>query len=73
MSDVHVLRIEGLQWVVERTCGSEGRVLFPTREAAIAAARAEAEEARVDLIVHTRDGRVGRRISFGKDKGRINP
>ncbi|SPA25720.1 DUF2188 domain-containing protein [Cupriavidus taiwanensis] len=73
MSDVHVLRIEGLQWVVERACGSEGRLLFPSREAAIAAGTAKAEEDRVDLIVHTRDGRVGRRISFGKDKDRIHP
>ncbi len=66
MSDVHVLRIEGLQWVVERACGSEGRLLFPSREAAIAAGTAKAEQERVDLIVHTRDGRVGRRISFGQ-------
>ncbi|MBB2916301.1 DUF2188 domain-containing protein [Cupriavidus alkaliphilus] len=73
MSDVHVLRIEGLQWVVERACGSEGRLLFPNREAAIAAGTAKAEEDRVDLIVHTRDGRVGRRISFGKDKVRMHP
>ena len=73
MSDVHVLRIEGLQWVVERACGGKARLLFPNREAAIAAGTAQAEQDSVDLIVHTRDGRISRRISFGKDKGRIHP
>ncbi|MEM5278797.1 DUF2188 domain-containing protein [Cupriavidus taiwanensis] len=69
MSDghVHVLRIEGLQWVVESACGGEGRLFFPSREAAIAAGTAKAEEKCVDLVVHTRDGRIGRRISFGKE------
>ncbi|WP_345775024.1 DUF2188 domain-containing protein [Cupriavidus taiwanensis] len=71
MSDrhIHVLRIEGLQWVVESACDGEGRLVFPSREAAIAAGTAKAQQERVDLVVHTRDGRIGRRISFG-DGGR---
>ncbi|MDQ0143993.1 DUF2188 domain-containing protein [Cupriavidus necator] len=71
MSDkhIHVLRVEGLQWVVENwSCGTGTRALFPNREEAIAAGLAKAQEKKVDLIVHTRDGRIGRRRSFGKEQ-----
>lgn len=66
---IHVVRLEGLQWVVEARDGANTRQHFPNRTEAIAAATAKAQEERVDLIIHTRDGRVGRRRSFGNDRG----
>ncbi|WP_454735341.1 DUF2188 domain-containing protein [Cupriavidus necator] len=62
--NIHVLRVEGLQWVIEPGDSSGGRQFFPNRAEAIAAGAAKAQEQRVDLIIHTRDGRIGRRKSF---------
>ena len=64
---VHVVRVEGLQWVIESGDGSSGRQLFPSRDAAIAAGVAIAQHHKVDLVVHCRDGRVSRRHSFSDD------
>lgn len=65
--NIHVVRIEGLQWVIEVRGGSDGRQFFPNRAEAIAAGTAKAQEEKVDLIIHTRDGRICRRMSFGSD------
>ncbi len=61
---VHVRRIEGLQWRVESRYGAPDRKYYPNREDAIAAGSAMALAGKAELIVYTRDGRVGRRKSF---------
>ncbi|WP_454735784.1 DUF2188 domain-containing protein [Cupriavidus necator] len=68
---IHVVRLEGLQWVVEARDGADGRQFFPNRTEAIAAATAKAQEEKVDLIIHTRDGRIGRRKTFSNDSRNI--
>ncbi|WP_454739670.1 DUF2188 domain-containing protein [Cupriavidus necator] len=69
--NIHVLRIKGLQWVIEARDGFDGRQLFPNRAEAIAAGIAKAQEEKVDLLIHTRDGRIGRRKSFSNDQRNI--
>lgn len=66
MSDpsIHVMRIEGVQWIVEGQKGINDRLYFPNRAEAVAAGVALAVKQRVELIVHTRDGRVSRRTFF---------
>nr|WP_315595258.1 DUF2188 domain-containing protein [uncultured Cupriavidus sp.] len=61
---IHVLRIEGVQWIVEGPHGVKDRHYFPNRSEAIAAGVAFAIQHRTELVVHTRDGRVSRRRSF---------
>ncbi|WP_340524556.1 DUF2188 domain-containing protein [Cupriavidus necator] len=63
--NIHVARIEGLQWVIENEDGSIDRQVFPSREAAIAAGIERAQQEKVDLIVHGRDGLIRRRKCFG--------
>ncbi|CAN7768979.1 DUF2188 domain-containing protein [Cupriavidus necator] len=63
--NIHVVRVEGLQWVVETEDGPTDRQFFPSREAAIAAGTAMAQQKKVDLIVHGRDGLIRRRKCFG--------
>ncbi|WP_084187323.1 DUF2188 domain-containing protein [Cupriavidus sp. SK-4] len=63
--NIHVVRIEGLQWVVEIEDGSTDRQFFPSREAAIDAGTAMAQQEKADLIVHGRDGLIRRRKCFG--------
>ena len=67
--NIHVMRIEVLQWVIEARegSGSNSRQFFPNRSEAIAAGAAKARQEKVDLIIHTRDGRIGRRKSFSND------
>jgi len=62
--NIHVVRIEGLQWVIEIEDGSTDRQFFPSREAAIDAGTAMAQQEKVDLIVHGRDGMIRRRKRF---------
>jgi len=64
--NIHVVPADG-GWAVEVEGGGRADVDYPTQEAAITAATEAAKLAKVELIIHGRDGQIRERNSFGND------
>ncbi|WP_454753540.1 DUF2188 domain-containing protein [Cupriavidus necator] len=56
----------GDRWAVEAE-GSHGRDTFDTQEEAVAAGTERAQQKKVELLIHGRDGRIRERNSYGND------
>lgn len=56
----------GTEWAVEAVGGGQ-RTTFPPQAEAIEAGTQLARAARVELLIHGRDGKVRERNSFGHD------
>ena len=54
-------------WVVRKSGSSKATGVYPTQEAAIAAATEIAKNQKTELYVHGRDGRIRDRNSYGSD------
>ncbi|WP_423199102.1 MULTISPECIES: DUF2188 domain-containing protein [unclassified Cupriavidus] len=65
MAAIHVVPA-GNEWAVEEAGGGD-RTMFFTQEEAIAAGTERARRARVELLIHGRDGQIRQRNSFGHD------
>ncbi|NUO88317.1 MAG: DUF2188 domain-containing protein [Cupriavidus sp.] len=65
MSNIHVVPAGGC-WAVQHASG-KNRKSYSTQEAAIAAGNALAQEQKVELLIHGRDGRIRARSAFGGD------
>ena len=67
---VHVVPRDG-EWVVEREGAPRASSRHATQAEASARARSVAQHARVELIVHGRDGRIRERDSYFSDPRRF--
>lgn len=68
-ADIHVVPA-GDEWAVEAAGGGK-RETFPTQEEAIHAGTERAKAAKVELLIHGRDGQIRARNSFGHDPRNI--
>jgi len=61
------VRVRSLRhWAIESE-GSAGRQLFGAKDEAIAAGTQKAKQAKVELLIHGRDGQIRERNSYGND------
>lgn len=63
--DIHVVPADD-RWAVE-TEGGGARETFDTQEEAVAAGTERAQQKKVELFIHGRDGQIRERNSFGHD------
>ena len=65
---VHVIPHEGERdWAVKREGAKRASSLHTTKEAAVRAATVTAKRERAELEIHTRDGKITERSSYGHD------
>lgn len=64
---IHTVSRDGVGWANVREGSSRALETFPTKAQAQAAGRRRASADKVEHIVHTRDGRISQRNSYGKD------
>jgi Uncharacterized protein conserved in bacteria (DUF2188) len=55
------------QWINELEEGSEFGGTHETKEAAISAGRARAQQDKTEHVIHNQDGAIGERNSYGND------
>lgn len=55
------------QWINEVEEGSAFGGSHATKEAAVAAGRARAQQDKTEHVIHTQDGMIGERNSYGND------
>jgi Uncharacterized protein conserved in bacteria (DUF2188) len=58
---------KGGQWINEVEDGSEIGGVHATKEEAVRAGRARAQQDRTEHVIHNQDGTVGERSSYGRD------
>jgi ketosteroid isomerase-like protein len=64
---IHTSSRNGVGWVNVREGSSRALDTFPTKAEAQAAGRKRAQADKVEHVVHTRDGRISQRNSYGND------
>ena len=64
--NVHIVP-RGDQWAVQRANGERATRLVNTQQAAIDVGRDIARRQQVELIIHSSDGQINRRDSYGHD------
>ena len=69
VSNIHVVPA-GEGWAVEAAGGGR-RTMYATQEEAIQAGTERAQNDKVELLIHGRDGQIRERNSFGHDPRRI--
>ncbi|CAG9172988.1 DUF2188 domain-containing protein [Cupriavidus respiraculi] len=69
--NVHVVPADGDGWAVEIEGGDGPLARFDTQEEAIAEGTERAQQYRVELLIHGRDGKIRARNSFGHDPRNI--
>ena len=67
---IHTEPRDGQGWVNIREGSSRALETFPTKAEAQAAGRLRAQKDKVEHIIHTKDGRIGSRNSYGNDPKR---
>lgn len=65
-SNVHIVP-RGDQWAVQRANGQRATHLADTQQDAIDVGRDIARHQQVELVIHSRDGQINRRDSYGHD------
>lgn len=68
--DIHVVPAGDEGWAVQEVGGGH-RAVFPTQEEAIENGTERAQQAKVELLIHGRDGKIRARNSFGHDPRNI--
>ena len=63
---VHTV-FKGGQWVNEIEGGSEIGGTHSTKDDAVAAGRARAQQEKTEHVIHNQDGAIGERSSYGND------
>ena len=58
---------KGGQWINEVEDGSEIGGVHATKEEAVRAGRARAQQDETEHVIHNQDGTVGERSSYGRD------
>jgi hypothetical protein len=58
---------KGGQWINEVEEGEEIGGVHATKEEAVAAGRARAQQDRTEHVIHTQEGTIGERNSYGRD------
>jgi hypothetical protein len=64
---IHPASRDGAGWVNTREGSTRALDTFATKAEATAAGRKRAWAEKVEHIIHTRDGRIGQRNSYGND------
>ena len=64
---IHTASRDGAGWVNIREGSTRALDTFPTKAEAAAAGRKRARADKVEHIIHTRDGRISQRNSYGND------
>lgn len=65
--NIHVVPADGNDWAIEVEGSGRSNVHYPSQEEAIREATEQAKRAKVELIIHGRDGQIRERNSFGND------
>jgi len=63
---IHTVYKDG-QWINEVEDGSEIGGVHATKEEAVRAGRARAQQDETEHVIHNQDGTVGERSSYGRD------
>lgn len=63
----HVFNNQHGEWSVKKSGSEKAIKVFVTREKAVAFAREKSKQERNDLVIHSKDGRIQSKDSYGND------